>query len=233
MRFGIYKNGEYHDRLFPYDPVPRIIESDEYDELEKGLKQRVNALNAKRDAVQKELKDAGIHAEATPYSPWGLRVQGKPALTRVPAFVRGAIEVQDEGSQLLALLLDAKRGEMVVDFCAGAGGKTLLLGALNHLRERRIAVPGDMALIGFDEFDWAALLDPPVTVLDERSEEIGRIAAQTLTKIITAQSDAEMHGETAYPLYTPEYQLQVPAALIVRQSCGCGHGRSILTPHSD
>ena len=90
-----------------------------------------------------------------------------------------------------------------------------------------------MALIGFDEFDWAALLDPPVTVLDERSEEIGRIAAQTLTKIITAQSDAEMHGETAYPLYTPEYQLQVPAALIVRQSCGCGHGRSILTPHSD
>lgn len=46
VRFGIYKNGEYHDRLFPYDPVPRIIESDEYDELEKGLKQRVNALNA-------------------------------------------------------------------------------------------------------------------------------------------------------------------------------------------
>ena len=40
VRFGIYKNGEYHDRLFPYDPVPRIIESDEYDELEKGLKQR-------------------------------------------------------------------------------------------------------------------------------------------------------------------------------------------------
>ena len=113
------------------------------------------------------------------------------------------------------------------------GNTPLLLGALNHLRERRIAVPGDMALIGFDEFDWAALLDPPVTVLDERSEEIGRIAAQTLTKIITAQSDAEMHGETAYPLYTPEYQLQVPAALIVRQSCGCGHGRSILTPHSD
>lgn len=46
VRFGIYKNGEYHDRLFPYDPVPRIIESDEFDELEKGLKQRVNALNA-------------------------------------------------------------------------------------------------------------------------------------------------------------------------------------------
>ena len=46
VRFGVYKNGEYHDRLFPYDPIPRIIESDEFDELEAGLKQRVNALNA-------------------------------------------------------------------------------------------------------------------------------------------------------------------------------------------
>ncbi|WP_311223762.1 MULTISPECIES: RsmB/NOP family class I SAM-dependent RNA methyltransferase [unclassified Acidovorax] len=90
---------------------------------------RVNALSDKRAEVQKELSQAGIKAVATPYSPWCLRVDGKPALTKLPAFVRGAIEVQDEGSQLLALLLDAKRGEMVVDFCAGAGGKTLALGA--------------------------------------------------------------------------------------------------------
>lgn len=46
VRFGIYKNGEYHDQLFPYDPIPRIIGSDEFDQLEAGLKQRVNALNA-------------------------------------------------------------------------------------------------------------------------------------------------------------------------------------------
>jgi hypothetical protein len=65
----------------------------------------------------------------TPYSPWGLRIEGKPALAKLDAFTRGAIEVQDEGSQLLALLLDAKRGEMVVDFCAGPGGKTLAIGA--------------------------------------------------------------------------------------------------------
>lgn len=90
---------------------------------------RVNALNAKRDAVQKELAKEGIKAEATPFSPWGLRVQDKPALTKLEAFKEGRIEVQDEGSQLLALLLDAKRGEMVVDFCAGAGGKTLAIGA--------------------------------------------------------------------------------------------------------
>ena len=90
---------------------------------------RVNVLKEKRADVQKELAQAAIKSEITPYSPWGLRVEGKPALAKLPAFVRGAIEVQDEGSQLLALLLDAKRGEMVVDFCAGAGGKTLAIGA--------------------------------------------------------------------------------------------------------
>ena len=90
---------------------------------------RVNVLKAKREAVQVALAQAGIDARTTPYSPWGLRIDGKPALTKLDAFARGAIEVQDEGSQLLALLLDAKRGEMVVDFCAGAGGKTLAIGA--------------------------------------------------------------------------------------------------------
>jgi 16S rRNA (cytosine967-C5)-methyltransferase len=94
-----------------------------------GLDLRVNALTAKRADVQKELAKAGIKAVPTPYSPWGLRLEDKPALNKLDVFTRGAIEVQDEGSQLLALLLDAKRGEMVVDFCAGAGGKTLAIGA--------------------------------------------------------------------------------------------------------
>mgnify|MGYP000679839406 FL=1 len=90
---------------------------------------RVNTFTDKRADVQHELQLAGIKAENTPFSPWGLRIEGKPALSNLDAFARGAIEVQDEGSQLLALLLDAKRGEMVVDFCAGAGGKTLAIGA--------------------------------------------------------------------------------------------------------
>ena len=90
---------------------------------------RVNALTDKRAEVKAELAKAAIKSEVTPFSPWGLRIEGKPALTKLDAFARGAVEVQDEGSQLLALLLDAKRGEMVVDFCAGAGGKTLAIGA--------------------------------------------------------------------------------------------------------
>jgi 16S rRNA (cytosine967-C5)-methyltransferase len=97
--------------------------------LGAGLDLRVNALTVKRADVQKELAKAGIKAVPTPYSPWGLRIAGKPALNKMEAFTRGDFEVQDEGSQLLAMLLDAKRGEMVVDFCAGAGGKTLAIGA--------------------------------------------------------------------------------------------------------
>jgi len=108
---------------------------EEFDALADSLNQaapldlRVNLLKAKRDEVKQALAEAGITAEDTPYSPWGLRVQGKPALNKLDVFTKGDVEVQDEGSQLLALLLGAKRGEMVVDFCAGAGGKTLAIGA--------------------------------------------------------------------------------------------------------
>ena len=97
--------------------------------LGAGLDLRVNDFKAKRADVQKELAKAGIKAVPTPFSPWGLRIAGKPALNKNEAFLKGEFEVQDEGSQLLAMLVDAKRGEMVVDFCAGAGGKTLAIGA--------------------------------------------------------------------------------------------------------
>jgi 16S rRNA (cytosine967-C5)-methyltransferase len=90
---------------------------------------RVNTVKAKRPEVQAALAEAGIDATPTPFSPWGLRVAGKPALQKLDLFTRGEVEVQDEGSQLLASLLEAKRGEMVLDFCAGAGGKTLAIGA--------------------------------------------------------------------------------------------------------
>jgi 16S rRNA (cytosine967-C5)-methyltransferase len=92
---------------------------------------RVNELKTNREAVLAQLQAEGLAAEAGRFSPLAIRIRGgKPALARHPLFASGAIEVQDEGSQLLGFLLDPKRGEMVADFCAGAGGKTLLLGAL-------------------------------------------------------------------------------------------------------
>lgn len=90
---------------------------------------RVNTLKNKRDKVLAQMLSENIPAEATPYSPWGIRLHDKAALYRHPLFLDGTLEVQDEGSQLLALCVGAKRGELVVDFCAGAGGKTLALGA--------------------------------------------------------------------------------------------------------
>ncbi len=91
---------------------------------------RVNPLKATRDEVLVQLNREGVVAAGTPLSPLGMRLQGKPALQKHPLFLDGSVEVQDEGSQLLGLMLAPKRGEMVCDFCAGAGGKTLLLGAL-------------------------------------------------------------------------------------------------------
>lgn len=91
---------------------------------------RVNTLKADRDAVLARFAQEGIAAVACPFAPAGIRLAGKPVLNKHPLFLDGSVEVQDEGSQLLGYLLQPKRGEMVVDFCAGAGGKTLLLGAL-------------------------------------------------------------------------------------------------------
>jgi len=104
--------------------------------LAKGLLQnapldlRVNPLKISRDAALERLSADGIRASATAYSPEGIRLAEKPAINRHPLFLDGCLEVQDEGSQLLCHLVAPRRGEMVVDFCAGAGGKTLALGAL-------------------------------------------------------------------------------------------------------
>lgn len=94
---------------------------------------RVNSMKAERDTMLDHLKSsqaAHFDPEPTPYSPWGIRLKGRPPVNRWPMFEKGEIEVQDEGSQILACLVAPKRGEMIIDFCAGAGGKTLLLGAL-------------------------------------------------------------------------------------------------------
>jgi 16S rRNA (cytosine967-C5)-methyltransferase len=104
--------------------------------LARGLNQpapldlRVNAVKAERAEVLAKLERDGFAAAACSYAPEGIRLAGKPSLAKHPLFLAGVFEVQDEGSQLLGHLLAPKRGEMVVDFCAGAGGKTLLLGAL-------------------------------------------------------------------------------------------------------
>ncbi|MCU1531464.1 MAG: transcriptional regulator, LacI family [Arthrobacter sp.] len=102
-----------------------------------------------------------------------------------------------------------------------AGNNPLLHGVLTVLQQRGIKTPDEVALIAFDEFAWAPLLDPPLTVVDEDSESIGVLAAQTLTRILDGQLDAEQRGLPPVPDYRPEDRREVSADLIVRRSCGC------------
>lgn len=160
---------------------------DEFDALAASLLQpapldlRVNALKKKRDAVLAEVRCAGLIAEPTSHSPLGIRLQGKPNLSKLPVFASGDVEVQDEGSQLLALLLAPKRGEMVADFCAGAGGKTLALGAamkntgrlyaFDTSAHRLDAIKPRLARSGLSNVH-------PVAIAHERDERIKRLASK-------------------------------------------------------
>jgi 16S rRNA (cytosine967-C5)-methyltransferase len=160
---------------------------DEFEALVASLERpasldlRVNSVKKKRDAVLAELRQAGLACEPTPLSPLGIRLQGKPSLAKLPAFVQGDVEVQDEGSQLLALLLDAKRGEMVVDFCAGAGGKTLAIGAamrnsgrlyaFDTSGHRLDALKPRLARSGLSNVH-------PVAIAHERDDRIKRLAGK-------------------------------------------------------
>jgi 16S rRNA (cytosine967-C5)-methyltransferase len=128
--------GDYPEWLEPY--FARAFGDDRAEEgaalaARAPLDLRVNTLKAGRDKGADMLSD--LHPEPTSWSPWGLRVRlaadaKSPAIQAEPAFLKGMIEVQDEGSQLAALLTLAKPGEQVVDLCAGAGGKTLALAAM-------------------------------------------------------------------------------------------------------
>jgi 16S rRNA (cytosine967-C5)-methyltransferase len=117
------------DKLVMRDGEAATLQLAEALNRQAPLDLRVNAIKATREEVIASLATAPILCEPTPFAMMGVRVVKKPALQNLPLFKNGSIEVQDEGSQLLSQIVGARRGEMVVDFCAGAGGKTLALGA--------------------------------------------------------------------------------------------------------
>lgn len=132
---------------------------------------RVNILRGPRKEAQRSLACEGLHAEPTPLSPWGLRLPARLPVTTSVAFRDGLVEIQDEGSQLVAAISGVEPQMRVLDYCAGAGGKTLAMammmenkghivacdvsaprleGAVKRLRragvhnvERHLLVPGD------------------------------------------------------------------------------------------
>lgn len=90
---------------------------------------RVNTVKGNRDDVLGQLKQEGFEAQAGQHAPNAIRLFGRPHIVQHPLFLGGVIEIQDEGSQMVAEVAAARPGEQVVDFCAGAGGKTLALAA--------------------------------------------------------------------------------------------------------
>jgi 16S rRNA (cytosine967-C5)-methyltransferase len=152
---------------------------------------RVNLLKATREKALAALAEERIEAEPTSLSPWGLRIAGRRPVSTGPAFQQGLVEIQDEGSQLVAALAGARPEMRVADYCAGAGGKTLAMamamanrghivacdvsevrldGAVRRLRragvhnvERHLIAPGDKwAKRRAGNFD-RVLVDAPCT----------------------------------------------------------------------
>ncbi|MBR0831240.1 RsmB/NOP family class I SAM-dependent RNA methyltransferase [Bradyrhizobium manausense] len=141
--------GDYPDWLDPY--LAKVFGEDRAAEAtamasRAPLDLRVNTLKSNRDKAQRSLAHLG--AKPTPWSPAGLRIElgadaRNPGIQSEEDFIKGGIEVQDEGSQLAALFTAAKPGEQVIDLCAGAGGKTLALAALMQGKGRLIATDSD------------------------------------------------------------------------------------------
>jgi 16S rRNA (cytosine967-C5)-methyltransferase len=124
------------DRLLPQMNREELLALGRSLQQSAALDLRVNTVRTTRDAVLQTLAADGVAAVPTPYSPIGIRLEAKPALERHPLFKNGDVEVQDEGSQLLGFLVAPTRHDLVVDFCAGAGGKSLMLGAMMHSQGR-------------------------------------------------------------------------------------------------
>jgi 16S rRNA (cytosine967-C5)-methyltransferase len=141
--------GDYPEWLDPY--LAQVFGDDRAAEAaamasRAPLDLRVNTLKAKREKMLASLAHLG--AKPTPWSPIGLRIElgadaRNPGIHAEESFIKGAIEVQDEGSQLAALFSAAKPGEQVIDLCAGAGGKTLALAAMMQGKGRLIATDHD------------------------------------------------------------------------------------------
>lgn len=104
-----------------------------------SLDLRVNLLKVTRDEARTALAAEGLEATPTPLSPWGLRIEGRRQVTTGAAFREGLVEIQDEGSQMVAALVDARPGMRVVDLCAGAGGKTLAMAMTMQNRGQLVA----------------------------------------------------------------------------------------------
>ncbi|WP_432784581.1 Ribosomal RNA small subunit methyltransferase B [Oligella sp. MSHR50489EDL] len=153
---------------------------------------RVNPLKIQREEALKQMQAepyAAAEPVATPYSPWGIRLANKPAINLWPLFKDGSLEVQDEGSQILCALVGPRRSDMVIDFCAGAGGKTLLLGAMMRSAGRLYAFDVSEARLARarPRLSRSGLSNvTPVVIANENDARVKRLAAKAERVLVDA-----------------------------------------------
>lgn len=145
---------------------------------------RVNTLKCSVEECQRSLKSEGIESIKSEYSPFGLHIPKRINVFQLESFRKGFFEVQDEGSQMLALLVDPKPRKKVIDACAGGGGKSLAMAAIMKNR-------GEIYSLDIHGFR-----------LDELRKRIKRAGVDTV-RVRTVKEDespVELHGTADYVL---------------------------------
>ena len=200
---------------------------------------RVNTIKSDRETAEAALTYAGIVCMPTPFSSLGLRMHKKPALQNMTIFKDGHLEVQDEGSQLLAQILGAKRGEMVADFCAGAGGKTLALGAWMRntgrlyafdVSEKRLAkLKPRLARSGLSNVH-------PVLIAHENDAKVKRLAGKIDRVLVDApcsgrcKAHRPAHDRSCPQVALPWHRSRERSAQDVHLTDRCGLGEASALP---
>jgi 16S rRNA (cytosine967-C5)-methyltransferase len=192
---------------------------------------RVNTFTAGMEKALKALEADSVEADKTPYSPWGLRCRSKAFLSRTKAFTKGWVEIQDEGSQMIAYLCGAKPGMQVIDYCAGAGGKTLALGAAMERKGRIVAMDNDARRLdkGRSRYKKASIADI-VEVRPSEDENNRKWIKRQKEKFDIVLTDVPCTGtgtwrrnpDMRWRNYGPSLEeLTVIQAEIMDKACGC------------
>lgn len=195
------------------------------------LDMRANVFIASREKVKESLAKDGVKTDETPYSPWGLRARDKAFLSKTKAFAKGLVEIQDEGSQLIAYVCGAERGMQVLDFCAGGGGKTLALAAAMERKGRIVAMDNDERRLqkGKERFRKAQVADiievRPMT--DERHRKWLRRQKETFDIVLldvpcTGTGTWRRNPDKRWKLYGPDLpELVKTQSEILEKAASC------------
>lgn len=178
---------------FPEWLEPQLVEAfgDELEGMMEALRKeapvdlRVNTLKTTRAALMQLLQDEGFLATPTTLSPVGIRLARRGPIFATELFRQGMLEMQDEGSQVAALIVDAQPGQRVIDFCAGAGGKTLAIAAAMQNKGRILAfdtsakrlseLPPRLRRAGVDTVEWKTLTSEHDAVLKRHKNTADRV----------------------------------------------------------